>query len=141
MQNNSFEKPPIVIDTNLLISAMISPNSIIHEAIYKALDENTICVSPETLAEFLEVARRDKFLRFIKNLSERENFINDIVQASTVIEPIYTVTDCRDPKDNIFLELALSCSAQYLVSGDNDLLSLNPYQGISIITAREFLKK
>lgn len=57
-----------------------------------------------------------------------------------MIEPIYTITDCRDPKDNIFLELALTCQAQYLVSGDKDLLSLHPYQGIQIITARDFLQ-
>lgn len=140
MQNSFYEKPPIVIDTNLLISAMIAPNSMIHEALYKALKEYVICVSQNTLDEFIEVARRDKFLRFIKDISGREKFISDIVNASKMIEPIYTITDCRDPKDNIILELALTCQAQYLVSGDKDLLSLHPYQGIQIITAREFLQ-
>ncbi len=54
---NNFTNPPVVIDTNLLISAMISPNSIIHEVLKKALDEYTICTSQQTIEEFIEVAR------------------------------------------------------------------------------------
>ncbi len=51
------------------------------------------------------------------------------------------VTDCRDPKDNMFLDIALTCNALYLVSGDKDLIALNPYKGVEIITATEFLER
>lgn len=47
---------------------------------------------------------------------------------------------CRDPKDNKFLALIQACSADTLISSDNDLLVLNPWQGISILTPAEFLK-
>jgi hypothetical protein len=53
------------------------------------------------------------------------------------IEPDCTVDDCRDAKDNFILELAVSAKADYVVTGDPDLLVLNPYRGIKIIEARE----
>lgn len=140
MQNNIIKKP-LVIDTNLLISAMISPNSIIHKVLKKALENYIIYNSQQTLDEFVEVAKREKFLRFFKDLSKRDEFINFVIQSTKIIEPTHTVTDCRDPKDNMFLEIALTCQAVYLVSGDKDLLTLNPYQNIEIITASEFLEK
>jgi uncharacterized protein len=46
---------------------------------------------------------------------------------------------CRDPKDNMFLELALSGNADLIISGDNDLLVLNQFRGIPVITPREFI--
>lgn len=138
--NHHFAKPPLVIDTNVLISAMISPNSIIHEAISKALKYYIICHSQQTLDEFIEVAQREKFLRFFKKLSERENFINAVISSSKIIEVTHVVTECKDPKDNMFLELALSCHAEYLVTGDKkDLIAMNPFRKIKIITARQFL--
>lgn len=140
MQNNIIKKP-LVIDTNLLISAMIAPNSIIHKVLKKALENYIIYNSQQTLDEFVEVAKREKFLRFFKDLSKRDEFINFVIQSTKIIEPTHTVTDCRDPKDNMFLEIALTCQAVYLVSGDKDLLTLNPYQNIEIITASEFLEK
>lgn len=87
------------------------------------------------------MAKREKFIKFFKDLSERDEFINLIMHSTKIIEPTYFVTDCKDPKDNIFLEIALTCQAVYLVSGDKDLLTLNPYQSIEIITVNEFLEK
>lgn len=139
MQNNIIKKP-LVIDTNLLISAMISPNSIIHEVLEKVLENYVIYNSEQTIDEFLEVAKREKFLKFFKDLSKRDEFINFVIGSTKIIEPTHTVIDCRDPKDNKFLEIALTCQAVYLVSGDKDLLTLNPYQGTKIVTANEFLE-
>jgi putative PIN family toxin of toxin-antitoxin system len=50
-----------------------------------------------------------------------------------------TITDCRDAKDNKFLEVAVCGYATHIITGDCDLLDLNPYRSISIITARDFL--
>lgn len=69
-------------------------------------------------------------------------FISNFVKSVIVIEPTETVVDCKDPKDNKFLAVALSANARFLVTGDKkDLLSMNPYRGIEIITAKEFLEK
>ena len=58
-----------------------------------------------------------------------------------MVEIAETFTDCRDAKDNKFLELAVSGKADCIVSGDADLLVLNPFRGIPILTPREFLTR
>lgn len=76
MQNSFYEKPPIVIDTNLLISAMIAPNSMIHEAIYKALKEYVIVFLKIRLMSLLKLLVEinfydlSKIYRGVKNLSQ-----------------------------------------------------------------------
>jgi uncharacterized protein len=50
------------------------------------------------------------------------------------------VQECRDPKDDKILELALNGQARYIISGDKDLLVLNPFRDVKIVTAEEFLK-
>ena len=56
-----------------------------------------------------------------------------------VVEITQTIRVCRDPKDDKFLELAVSGSATHIVSGDQDLLDLHPFRGISIVSPRRFL--
>ncbi len=57
-----------------------------------------------------------------------------------VSDPITeTITDCRDAKDNKFLEVAVCGHADVIITGDQDLLALSPYRGITIITPRDFL--
>ena len=56
------------------------------------------------------------------------------------VEPVEAVTDCRDAKDNKCLELALAASATVIVSGDDDLLVLNPWRGVRILTSAQFVK-
>ncbi len=58
---------------------------------------------------------------------------------AALIPIIHSVTDCRDPKDDKFLDLALAASAQYIITGDTDLLVLHPYHDIEIITPADFL--
>jgi predicted nucleic acid-binding protein len=58
------------------------------------------------------------------------------VSELVIIE--HTVTDCRDRKDNFILETALKGGAGIIVTGDKDLLDLNPYKGIKILTYKEF---
>ncbi|QIW16067.1 putative toxin-antitoxin system toxin component, PIN family [Pasteurellaceae bacterium RH1A] len=141
MPNNKL-KQPIVVDTNVLISAILSPKSLSALALKKALIDYDLYLSKETFSEFLEVIQRDKFKKFLNNrLDERDAFIKDLQALGVFIEPSHHVHDCRDPKDNKFLSLALSCKAIYLVSGDKDLTVLNPYKGPEILTPAEFLEK
>lgn len=138
-QNNS--KKTVVIDTNVLISAVLFSKSITAMAVRKALTDFDVCMSKSTFDEFCEVVNRKKFAKyFLGREHEREDFISDLMEFSQIIEPTYQVVDCKDPKDNQFLEVALSCDALYLIMGDKkDLLSMNSYKGITIITAKEFL--
>lgn len=139
MPNNHI-KQNIVIDTNILISAVISPQSVLRQVIDKAKTEYVLCVSEETICEFLEVVNRPKFARYFQSQNDRATFIDLVQNASKMIEVVHEVNDCPDPKDNKFLALALSTNAVYLVTGDKkDLLAMNPYHGVQIITARAFL--
>lgn len=133
----------IVIDTNILISAILFPNSLIAKAVDKAFLYYEPCVCHETLGEFLEVINRPKFDKyFVGRPYDKTWFISNFVKSVIVIEPTETVVDCKDPKDNKFLAVALSANARFLVTGDKkNLLSMNPYRGIEIITAKEFLEK
>lgn len=136
MQN----KPRVVLDTNILISGFLFPNSIPALVIEKALINYNICASTQTWAEFSTVLRRPKFEKYFHHLNERENIISHFYYALNFFDITITINDCRDAKDNPFLELAVSAQAKYLVTGDKqDLLSMNPYRGISIIRASEFL--
>ncbi|MCX5728009.1 MAG: putative toxin-antitoxin system toxin component, PIN family, partial [Nitrospirae bacterium] len=70
---------------------------------------------------------------------ERTEFITALVREATLVEITDTVTECRDPKDDKFLELAVSGKATCIVSGDDDLLVLHPFRGIPVLTPRQFL--
>ncbi len=70
---------------------------------------------------------------------ERMRFLIALLKEAEMMEVSEEITDCRDVKDNKFLELAVGGKANCIVSGDDDLLVLNPFRGIPILTSREFL--
>jgi putative PIN family toxin of toxin-antitoxin system len=108
------------------------------QALRRVLKRGEILVSPATLEELAEVLQRQKFDRYV-TVAEREEFLEALVERATFIEPIEEIRICRDAKDDKFLELAVGGGAAYLISGDNDLRLLNPFRGIAIVTAAEFL--
>jgi putative PIN family toxin of toxin-antitoxin system len=127
-----------VLDTNTLMSAVLFEHSTPGQAFRRALKRGAILASPATVEELAEVFQREKFDRYV-TAAEREEFLEAFVEGATFIEPTEEIRICRDAKDDKFLELAVSGGAAYLVSGDNDLRSLNPFRGIAIVTAAEFL--
>jgi len=127
-----------VFDTNTLVSALLFERSTPGEAVRWALQNGEILISPSTLEELAEILQREKFDRYVTP-SEREEFLEAFVEGATFIEPTEVIRACRDPKDDKFLELAVSGEADYVVTGDADLLDLNPFRDISIVTPAEFL--
>ncbi len=131
----------IVIDTNVLISAALSPKGTAYQAFAKAIATFTIVQSDQTYQEITERIYKPKFDKYISD-ERRQQFLNIIKQESQFIQTRSQITTCRDPDDNKFLELALDSFAQFLLTGDKDLLSLQPlaeYQAL-IISPREFLE-
>lgn len=133
----------IVLDTSTLVSAVLRKDSIPRQALIKALSESEVCASPATLAELEEVIARDKFDRYLE-LSARLDFVamyRNKIRLYQVPEADEAAlyTPCRDSRDNKFLALALACSANTLVSSDDDLLTLNPYGSILILTPKAYL--
>lgn len=127
-----------VFDTNMIVSAALLTESTPRQAFDKALDQGKVLISVPVLLEFAEVLSRKKLDKYLLE-EERMRFLVALLREAELVETTETVTDCRDAKDNKFLELALSGNADYVVSGDEDLLVLNPFRGIPILTAREFL--
>ena len=131
-------EPHFVFDTNALVSALLLKNSVSRQAFDEALKAGKILISSATIVELNDVLKREKFEKYITE-EERVQFLTAFVREAKLVEVTETVTDCRDPKDNKFLELAVSGNAVCIVSGDKDLLDLQPFRGIPIVPPREFL--
>jgi len=129
-----------IIDTNTLVSALFSMNSSPGKALIKARETGTLLVSPETSDEYFAVFTRPKFDKYL-SLHTRIAFLENILTHSLSIKLTETVTICRDPKDNMFLSLALSASADGVITGDKDLLILNPFNNIPIVSPAEFIAR
>jgi len=130
-----------VIDTNTLISAfLLLPNSTAAQAYYKIKREGEIIISNEIFDEFSNVFIRPKFDKYL-SLQKRLTTIQDLKDILKFIIVTTTVSACRDPKDNKFLELAIEAGAACIVNGDKDLLVLTPFREIPILTASEFLER
>ncbi len=68
-------------------------------------------------------------------------FLNNFLEDVHLINPKEKIFVCRDPKDNMILELAVAGNADFIVTGDQDLLTLNPFRKIKIVNPVNFLKK
>ncbi len=95
-------------------------------------------ISLATLAELNEVLRRPRFNIYLR-VDERQEFLAALVRESELVEVSAAVSACRDPKDDKFLELALSGAATHIISGDDDLLALHPFRGIAILSPHYFV--
>ncbi len=128
-----------VFDTNTLVSAVLFEHSKPGQAFRRALQVGSVVLSPSTLDELTEVLERDKFDRYLTP-SEREEFLEGLLDRAMVVEPTDTIRECRDPNDEKFLELAVSANASHVVTGDVGLLVLHPFREVEILTPDDFLK-
>ena len=127
-----------VLDTNVAVSAALLPQSTPRRAFDLVLRHGASLISIATLAELNEVLRRPRFDRYLTE-EERLEFLAAVVRESELVEVTAVVSVCRDPKDDKFLELALSGAATHIISGDNDLLALHPFREIAILSPQDFV--
>ena len=130
----------IVIDTNTLISSFLFRYSSPRKAFEKADTKGRVCSSSKTYNEFSEVLLRSKFDKYISP-EDKLLALKKFKERAIFIEISEIITECRDPKDNKFLELAVSANAACIITGDKDLLVLHPFRGIPILNATDFLKE
>lgn len=130
-----------IFDANSLISAALTPESINRKALDKAIKSGELAVSNKTMDEFTEVLFRQKFDKYFIDNSERWAIIDKVELHAKLYDPEIIITDCRDPKDNKYLELAIAANAACIISGDKDLLILHPFRGIPILNAANFISK
>jgi putative PIN family toxin of toxin-antitoxin system len=96
--------------------------------------------SEVTFQELQTVLSRSKFDRYV-SLQVRSEFVFRLRLESELVDIVEKVDLCRDEKDNKFLEVAINGKADYLITGDNDLLVLRPFQDVKIMSVNEFLGK
>ncbi len=129
-----------VLDTNILLRALFNEDSVAGLVLKKARETGILLVSSEiVLMNIFDVFSRPKFEKYV-NLEARLAFIENITSNSFVIEPTERIVACRDPKDDKFLELAITARATCIITGDQDLLVLHPFNGIPIVSATDFLR-
>ena len=133
----------VVFDTSTLLSAALRYGSIPHQALLEAIGAYDLCATPETLDELERVIEKSKFDAYLDRAS-RSSFVVFVrhhvhLVAVDEAEILAAEPSCRDPKDNQFLALALVAEADVIVSSDQDLLVMNPWNGVPIVTPAEFL--
>jgi len=132
-------KSRFVIDTNTLVSSVLISSSIPDRAVKSIRQSGIILISIATLEELQEVMNRRKFDKYVAPLI-RSEFIAQLAQQSELIDIKESVIACRDPKDDKFLELAVNGNADYLITGDRNLLVLHLFRNIPILIPAGFLE-
>jgi len=128
----------VVIDTNVLISQLLLPQSKPSEAVRAALRLGKLLTSTDHLRELFGVAMRSKFDAYVP----ADNRLEELRRLAGLAEPVRIVRRirlCRDPKDDMLLEIAANGRASHLVTGDADLLQLDPFEDVRIVTPSAFL--
>ena len=131
-------KERIVVDTNALVSRLLLPDSVPARAVHKAVTEARLLVSDATLMELADVLSRAKLDPYV-SIADRQQFLRLLGRISEMVPVVHTIRACRDPRDDKFLELAVNGEADIIVTGDDDLLVLNPFRDIPIVTPAAYL--
>jgi hypothetical protein len=129
----------VILDTNLWISFLITKN---YNFIDKFVENKrvTLIFSKELIQEFLTVATRPKFQKYFTD-QDIQKLLRSFDNFAKIIETTSNIEICRDFKDNFLLNLAIDSKADFLVTGDNDLLELKRIEKTKILTIRELTEK
>ena len=128
----------VVFDASTVVGAALKADGIPRRALLAARERHVIALSGPVMDEITEVLRRPRFAGAL-TADIREGILGLLAAAAVWVEPDILVADCRDPKDNKYLELASAAGARAIVSSDHDLLVLDPWRGIRILRPRDFL--
>lgn len=129
----------VVVDTNVLISALLTPEGTAAEAVRRlAADGSTLLLSRVTFLELASRLARPKFDNY-RSREQMDRYLEWLAELAEWVKPSLRISDCRDPDDNRFLEVLVAGDADLLISGDPDLLELHPYEGRPILRPADFL--
>jgi putative PIN family toxin of toxin-antitoxin system len=129
----------VVVDTNVIISAVLSPHGAPALLLKRFLREGQLVFSAATFDELKTRLWRPKFDPYF-TLEERQAFLHNLASSARWCEDAQAEGAwCRDPDDNKFIALALAAQATRLITGDDDLLCLDPLDALRILTPRQAL--
>lgn len=136
MRNRRNRTWRVVIDTNIWISFLIGKHL---AGLHRHIDSGRVeVVTCETqLRELADVLNRPRIRKYISEV-QAETFLDLLCEIALLVEPAQGPAICRDPKDDYLLYMAIAAQADYLVSGDNDLLTLDYIVDTKIITYTDF---
>lgn len=128
----------IILDTNLWISFLISKK---FNQIDQLIEDKkiTLVFSDELIEEFIDVVSRPKFQKYFSK-KDIEKILNYFDQFGILVKVNSTIEICRDEKDNFLLNLSVDSKANYLITGDKDLLVLKKIEGTEIVTFTDFIE-
>jgi putative PIN family toxin of toxin-antitoxin system len=130
----------VVLDTNVLISGLLSTASTPARAVELAVRSAQLLGSTDTVRELMTKLLSPKFDRYIPR-ERRDALLLRLAPLIEMVEVVQRVQASRDPADDKFLEVALNGRADVVVSGDRDLLELHPFRGIAILAPAAYLRR
>jgi putative PIN family toxin of toxin-antitoxin system len=128
----------VVVDTNVFVSAALKEGSPPGTAAHLAAASHVLLKSTVTEQELFVTLSRPRLASLIP--PRFQEWLREVLAAAELVAITERIAACRDPKDDKFLELAVSGKAEVIVSGDGDLLDLNPFRGIPIVTPATFVR-
>jgi putative PIN family toxin of toxin-antitoxin system len=131
----------VVLDTNVLISALLSHNGTPRKLLNRlARQTATLLFSDATFAELVTRLAKRKFDRY-RTGEQMEAYLDSLSELGEWVYVLENPAVCRDPDDDILLATAASGEADLLVTGDQDLLVLNPFEGLPILSPADCLER
>lgn len=135
---------PALIDANLLVSFLLKPHSqtattdLVHRLLAGGFD---VILSQQSVAELVDVTQRKPYLRERIDQQEVQSLLDDLASVAMIVPPLTGPVPQRgrDPKDDYLIETAIRDRADMIVSGDKDLLVLDPIDRIRIVSPAEFI--
>jgi uncharacterized protein len=127
-----------VVDTNVLVSAILKDQSLPALAVHVIEQRGVLLKSTATERQLFEVLERPYFVSLITPAALA--WLKKLLAGAEAVTIIERIVACRDPTDDKFLELAVSGHADVIVSGDTDLLTLNPFRDIPIVPPAVFVQ-
>lgn len=131
-----------VVDTNVIVRALIRPQGTVGPVLLRLRQgDYTLLYSGSLLEELADVLNRPRIRdKYRLTNNDIQTVLALILLRGQEVTPDQTITICRDPKDNKFLEVAVAGRADVIVTGDDDLLVLHPFAGIPVVSPSTFLQ-
>ncbi|MEI6728989.1 MAG: putative toxin-antitoxin system toxin component, PIN family [bacterium] len=131
----------IILDTNIIISFLVTDSDFVKKLIdLKNLGKLELFCSPEIFEELTKTLQKTKIKDLIKVKQKKvATFVAYYKYKIKFVRPSLKIDICLDPRDNIFLELAKAIQADYLITGDNDLLDLKKFEVTQILKPADFV--
>ena len=131
--------PKIIIDTNVLVSSLIQTGYSFLIIDFVFSDRRIeLCISDDLLKEYADVLTRKKFFKYTEFIANAKILLSDIEKYAVKYYPVIKLNIIKDYSDNKLLELAETCHAKFLITGNSNDFSMRKYKKTRILSPKEF---